>query len=135
MSQELATQQTNVSNTQVQVPEFVPGDTVKIHYKIVEGGKVRIQPYEGIVISKRGEGVSKTFIVRKIGADGVGVERIFPLISPNIEKLEVTKKGKVRRAKLFYLREKKGRAATRVKERMDYTGTEAFENTIETSSE
>ena len=113
----------------------MPGDTVKIHYKIVEGGKVRIQPYEGIVISKRGEGVSKTFIVRKIGADGVGVERIFPLISPNIEKLEVTKKGKVRRAKLFYLREKKGRAATRVKERIDHTGTESFEDTIETPSE
>lgn len=98
-------------------PEFRPGDTVRIYYKIIEGDKTRIQPYEGIVISKKGHDQSKTFTVRRIGADNVGVERIFPLYSPNITKLEVKKKGKVRRAKLYYLREKKGRAAVRVKER------------------
>lgn len=99
------------------IPEFRSGDTVTVHYKIIEGDKVRTQPFTGIVISKRGEGVSKTFTVRRIGADGVGVERIFPLASPNIEKLVVEKAGKVRRAKLYYLRGKVGRQATKVKER------------------
>lgn len=98
------------------LPEFRAGDTVKVHYKIIEGDKHRIQPYEGIVIAKSGASMSKTFTVRKIGADGIGVERIFPLYSPNISKLEVLKHGKVRRAKLYYLRQKVGREATRLKE-------------------
>ena len=98
------------------IPDFRAGDVVRVHYKIIEGGKTRIQPYEGIVISRRGAGFSKTFMVRRIGADRVGVERIFQLYSPNIEKIEVVKKGKVRRAKLYYLRGKTGRAATRIKE-------------------
>jgi len=106
--------QTNSNN---KIPEFRAGDTVTVYYKIIEGDKVRAQPFTGIVISKRGEGVSKTFTIRKIGADGVGVERIFPLSSPNIEKLVVEKTGKVRRAKLYYLRGKVGRQATKVKER------------------
>ncbi|NMC35074.1 MAG: 50S ribosomal protein L19 [Veillonellaceae bacterium] len=97
-------------------PEFRSGDTVRVHYKIIEGDKTRIQPYEGVVISRRGEGVSKTFTVRKIGADGIGVERIFPLLSPNIEKIDVVKLGKSRRAKLFYLRGKVGKEALKVKE-------------------
>ena len=99
------------------LPEFRAGDTVTVHYKIIEGDKVRTQPFTGIVIARRGEGVSKTFTVRRMGADGVGVERIFPLASPNIEKLVVEKTGKVRRAKLYYLRGKVGRQATKVKER------------------
>jgi len=99
------------------LPEFRAGDTVTVHYKIIEGDKVRTQPFTGIVIAKRGEGVSKTFTVRRMGADGIGVERIFPLASPNIEKLVVEKTGKVRRAKLYYLRGKVGRQATKVKER------------------
>lgn len=98
--------------------DFGPGDTVVVHYKITEGAKTRIQPFEGIVISKRGSDVSKTFMVRKIGANNIGVERIFPLSSPNIEKVEVKKHGKVRRAKLYYLRDKVGRAATRIKDRV-----------------
>lgn len=102
---------------EIEIEEFRPGDTVRIYYKIIEGDKTRIQPYEGIVISKKGKGVSKTFTVRRIGADGVSVERIFPLHSPNITKLEVKKHGKVRKSKLYYLRKKKGRAAVRVKER------------------
>lgn len=96
-------------------PDFRPGDTLRVHYKIIEGGKVRIQPYEGIVIARKGSGVSKTFTVRKMGADAIGVERIFPLGSPNIEKIELVKNGKVRRAKLYYLRERIGRAAMKIK--------------------
>lgn len=98
--------------------EFNPGDTVKVSYRIIEGNKTRTQPYIGIVIAKKGKGVSKTFTVRRIGADNIGVERIFALHSPNIEDIEVVKRGKVRRAKLYYLRDKKGRAAMRIKERV-----------------
>ncbi|MFC1622148.1 50S ribosomal protein L19 [Patescibacteria group bacterium] len=99
------------------LPEFRVGDTVKVFYKIIEGKNERIQPFEGIVISKKGKDMSKTFTVRRIGADKVGVERIFPLFSPNIVDLKVMRKGKVRRAKLYYLRGKIGREATKVKER------------------
>ena len=102
---------------EVKRPEFRAGDTVKVHYKIIEGGKTRIQPFEGIVIAKKGQADSKTFTVRRMGADGIGVERIFPLLSPNIDKIDVVKLGKVRRAKLYYLRDKIGREAMRIKER------------------
>lgn len=105
--------------------DFRPGDTIRVHYKIIEGSKERIQPYEGIVISKKGSDVSKTFTVRRLGADNVGVERIFPLFSPNIEKIEVLKLGKVRRAKLYYLRDRVGRAATRIAERKPKTKVES----------
>jgi len=98
------------------LPEFRAGDTIRVHYKIIEGEKTRIQPYEGIVIAMKGKEQSKTFTVRRIGADGIGVERIFPLHSPNISKIEIKRIGKVRRAKLYYLRKKKGRAAVRVKD-------------------
>lgn len=102
------------------VPDFRVGDLVKVTYKIMEGDElVRKQPFEGVVISKKGSDISKTFTVRRIGAGGIGVERIFPLYSPNIEDIEVLKKGKAGRSKLYYLREKKGRAATKVKERFD----------------
>ncbi len=99
------------------LPEFRSGDTIAVHYRITEGDKTRIQPYEGIVISTKGEGMSKTFMVRRIGADNVGVERIFPLYSPNIEKIVVKRHGKVRKAKLYYLRDKQGREAVSIKER------------------
>jgi large subunit ribosomal protein L19 len=102
--------------TEKVLPEFRAGDTVRVHYKVIEGEKSRIQPYEGIVISVRGEGMSKMFMVRRIGADSVGIERIFPLYSPNIDKLEVVKRGDVRRAKLYYMRDKVGKDAKRVKE-------------------
>lgn len=100
-----------------EITSFNPGDTIKVHYRIVEGDKSRVQPFEGIVISKKGVGASKTFTVRRIGADNIGVERIFPLFSPNIEKIEVISHGKVRRAKLYYLRNRVGKAATKVKTR------------------
>jgi large subunit ribosomal protein L19 len=84
-------------------PEFNPGDTINVHVRVVEGDKERIQQFQGVVISKRGAGSNTTFTVRKI-SDGVGVERIFPLHSPRIAKIEKVKEGKVRRAKLYYLR-------------------------------
>ncbi len=85
------------------IPQFKPGDTVRVHLRIKEGEKERIQVFEGIVIARRGGGTRETFTVRKISF-GVGVERIFPLHSPKIEKIEVVKRGRVRRAKLFFLR-------------------------------
>lgn len=96
---------------------FNVGDTVKVMYKIKEGDKERLQPFEGIVIGKKGEGESKTFTVRRIGAGNIGIERIFPTYSPNISEVQVVKEGQVRRAKLYYLRDKLGKAATRVKEK------------------
>jgi large subunit ribosomal protein L19 len=91
-------------------PDFRPGDRIKVHVRVVEGDKERIQPFEGDVISIRGAGSNKTFTVRKISS-GVGVERIFPFFSPKIAKIEIVKKGHVRRAKLFYLRNLSGKAA------------------------
>ena len=90
--------------------QFKSGDTVKVHFKVVEGGNERIQVFEGIVMQRRGSGLSETFTVRKISF-GVGVERIFPVNSPRIDKIEVVKKGKVRRAKLYYLKALSGKAA------------------------
>jgi large subunit ribosomal protein L19 len=97
------------------IPDFRPGDTVKVHAKVRERGKERIQVFEGVVIRKKRGHKRSTFTVRKISF-GVGVERIFPLHSPNIAKIEVVRYGKVRRAKLYYLRHKRGKAA-RIKER------------------
>jgi large subunit ribosomal protein L19 len=96
------------------LPAFRPGDTVRVHVKVVEGTRERIQMYEGVVIQRRGGGISETFTVRKISY-GVGVERIFPVHTPKITLLEVIRRGKVRRAKLFYLRNLRGKAA-RIKE-------------------
>jgi len=96
------------------LPSFRPGDTVRVHVKIVEGTRERVQVFEGVVIKRRGGGVSETFTVRKISY-GVGVERAFPLHTPKIEKIEVMRRGKVRRAKLYYLRNLRGKAA-RIKE-------------------
>ncbi|TDM04035.1 50S ribosomal protein L19 [Macrococcus carouselicus] len=96
------------------LPSFRPGDTLKVHVRIVEGTRERIQVFEGVVIKRRGGGISETFTVRKISY-GVGVERTFPLHTPKIEKIEVLRRGKVRRAKLYYLRSLRGKAA-RIKE-------------------
>lgn len=96
-------------------PEFAPGDTVQVHLKVVEGNKERIQVFEGVVIGRRGSRGNATFTVRKISY-GVGVERVFPVHSPNIDHISVTRRGKVRRAKLYYLRDLRGKAA-RIKER------------------
>jgi large subunit ribosomal protein L19 len=98
------------AETRGQVPEFSVGDTLKVHTKIKEGDKERIQIFEGVVIRKRRGQVNTTFTVRKVSY-GVGVERIFPLYSPRIDKIEVTQSGKVKRARLFYLRDLQGKAA------------------------
>ncbi len=95
---------------------FHVGDTVVVHYRIKEGDKERIQPYEGLVLAMKGAGVGRTFTVRRITRGGIGVERIFPLQSPNILKVEVLRRGKVRRSKLYYLRKKVGKSALKVKE-------------------
>lgn len=96
-------------------PRFKAGDNVTVNYKIVEGGKERIQGFRGDVIKRQGTGFTQTFTVRKI-SDGVGVERTFPLYSPNIESIQLNKAGKVRRAKLYFLRERSGKSA-RIKEK------------------
>jgi large subunit ribosomal protein L19 len=99
------------------IPDFRPGDTVKVHVKVVEGARTRVQVFEGICIARKGNGIGETFMVRKISF-GVGVERTFPLHSPTIDKIELERKGDVRRAKLYYLRNLRGKAA-RIREKRD----------------
>ena len=99
------------------VPEFAAGDTVKVHVKVVEGNRQRVQVFQGVVIARRGGGVNESFTVRKVSF-GVGVERTFPLHSPIIDKIELVSRGDVRRAKLYYLRDRVGKAA-RIKEKRD----------------
>ena len=101
------------------IPDFRPGDTLKVHVKVVEGNKTRVQVFQGVVIARSGSGINETFTVRKVSY-GVGVERIFPLHTPIIEKIEVVTKGDVRRAKLYYLRELRGKKA-KIRERRDNT--------------
>ena len=99
------------------VPEFGPGDTVRVMVKVVEGDKTRTQAYEGVVIARSNRGVNSNFTVRKL-SHGEGVERVFPLYSPNVAEIEVVRRGKVRRAKLYYLRGRTGKSA-RIEERRD----------------
>ncbi|HWW60261.1 MAG TPA: 50S ribosomal protein L19 [Thermoanaerobaculia bacterium] len=96
--------------TRKDIPAFSPGDTIKVHVKVKEGDKERIQVFQGVVISRKGGGTRQMFTVRKISG-GVGVERMFPLYSPTIDKIEVERHGRVRRAKLYYLRDLRGKAA------------------------
>lgn len=99
-----------------EVPEFSQGDTVNVHSRVVEGGKERIQVFKGIVLGRRGSGINEAFTVRKI-SNGEGVERVFQVHSPKVARIEVVKQGKVRRAKLNYLRDRLGKAATNVREK------------------
>ncbi|MGD7707598.1 50S ribosomal protein L19 [Microlunatus sp. Y2014] len=99
------------------VPDFRPGDTVKVHVKVVEGNRSRVQVFAGVVISRSGDGVRESFTVRKVSF-GVGVERTFPVHSPILEKIEVDRRGDVRRAKLYYLRDLRGKAA-KIKEKRE----------------
>lgn len=105
--------ESTIINTEI--PEFAAGDNVTVHYKIREGNKERVQPFQGTVIQRRGAGSTETFTVRKISS-GIGVERIFPVHSPLIEKIVVNRRGKVRRARIFYLRDRTGKKA-RIKEK------------------
>ena len=102
------------------LPDFKPGDTVNVHVRVIEGDKERIQQFQGVVISEGGQGTNRTFTVRKISG-GIGVERIFPLHSPKLAKIERVREGRVRRAKLYYLRGLRGKAA-RIQEKMRDTG-------------
>ncbi|HEX7118353.1 MAG TPA: 50S ribosomal protein L19 [Longimicrobiales bacterium] len=97
------------------IPEFAPGDTLRVNVRVREGDKERIQVFEGVCIARKGGRINETFTVRKI-SNGVGVERVFPLHSPTVEKIDVVRRGKVRRAKLYYLRALRGKAA-RIRER------------------
>ena len=99
------------------IPDFGPGDTVKVHVRVIEAGRERVQVYEGVVIGRSGGGIRETFTVRKLSF-GVGVERIFPVHAPIIQQIEVVRRGAVRRAKLYYLRDRIGKA-TRIKEKRD----------------
>ena len=119
MSQELLKKAAAASMKQ-EVPQFTIGDTVKVHCRIVEGDKEREQAFQGVVIKRRGGGVRETFTVRKISS-GIGVERVFPLHSPNVRGVKVMRRGKVRRAKLYYLRDLVGKAA-RIPEKKTRTG-------------
>ena len=101
-----------------EIPDFKAGDTVRVGYKVTEGTRTRVQNYEGVVISRKGGGIGASFTVRKISF-GEGVERVFPLYSPNIDSITVVRKGAVRRAKLYYLRGRTGKSA-RIAERRDY---------------
>jgi len=108
-------EQLEKENIRLDMPDFRPGDTVKVHVKITEGEKERIQAFQGVVISKRKGRTNATFTVRKVSY-GIGVERIFPMHSPVIDRIEVVTKGRVRRAKIYYLRKLRGKAA-RIKEK------------------
>ena len=107
----------NAKSLRDDIPSFRPGDTVKVHVKVVEGNRSRVQVFQGVVIARHGGGIGETFTVRKISF-GVGVERTFPVHTPSIEKIEVVTRGDVRRAKLYYLRNLRGKAA-KIKERRE----------------
>lgn len=112
-----------------QIPEFRPGDTVRVNVKIKEGERERVQAYEGVVIARGGQGIDESFTVRKISF-GEGVERVFPMLSPNIESIEVKRRGVVRRAKLYYLRDRRGKSA-RIAERQMNTNKPVVEAAAE----
>ena len=107
-----------------QIPEFRPGDTVRVNVQIKEGERERVQAYEGVVIARGGQGIDESFTVRKISF-GEGVERVFPMLSPNIESIEVKRRGVVRRAKLYYLRDRRGKSARIAERQMDRKVTPA----------
>lgn len=116
-----------------EIPEIKPGDLVKVYTKIVEGGKERLSPFQGVVIKVKGRDIARTFTVRKVSA-GIGIERIFPLHSPMIAKIEIKKKGKVRRAKLTYLRQRRGKRM-KIKEAATEIGVQREEISEETPME
>ena len=123
--QELEKEQLDKLRESKQIPDFAPGDTVRVNVKISEGTRERVQAYEGVVIGRSGSGINESFTVRKISY-GEGVERVFPVYSPTIESISVVKKGKVRRAKLYYLRDRRGKSS-RIAEKIDVNRQKAKE--------
>lgn len=120
--QELEKEQVAALSEKKTVPDFGPGDTVRVNVKVTEGSRERIQAYEGVCIGRSGSGLQESFTVRKISY-GEGVERVFPIFSPLVDSIEVMRRGKVRRAKLYYLRGRRGKSA-RIAERQDKTRTQ-----------
>ncbi len=108
----------DLPNLRDDIPDFAPGDTVNVHVRVVEGNKERVQQFKGVVIKRQGDGIRETYTVRKL-SNGVGVERTFPLHSPTVARIEVVTRGDVRRAKLYYLRDRIGKRA-KVKEKRDF---------------
>src|SRR6266702_2132301 len=131
--QELEQVQVTKLSAGKEIPDFGPGDTVLVNYKVVEGERSRIQAYEGVCIGRAGSGTNENFTVRKISY-GEGVERVFPLYSPMIDSIKVVRRGKVRRAKLYYLRGRRGKAA-RIGEKQDYRGPEGLAQEAEKAAE
>jgi large subunit ribosomal protein L19 len=123
--QQLEKEQIAKLSTGKEIPDFHPGDTLLVNVKVVEGERTRIQGYEGVCIGRAGAGLNENFTVRKISY-GEGVERVFPLYSPMIDSIKVLRRGKVRRAKLYYLRGRRGKAA-RILEKQDHRGAEGAE--------
>ena len=123
--QELEKEQLDKLRESKQIPDFAPGDTVRVNVKISEGTREGVKAYEGVVIGRSGSGINESFTVRKISY-GEGVERVFPVYSPTIESISVVKKGKVRRAKLYYLRDRRGKSA-RIAEKIDVNRQKAKE--------
>lgn len=117
MNRQAAVRSVEAEYLKKDLPDFKPGDTVKVQVRVIEGDKERLQAFQGVVLQRKGQGLSSTFTVRKISG-GIGVERIFPLHSPNIAKVTVVRRGMVRRAKLYYLRKLTGKAA-KVQERLE----------------
>ena len=116
-----------------QIPDFSPGDTLLVNYKVVEGERTRIQAYEGVCIGRAGSGLNENFTVRKISY-GEGVERVFPLYSPMIDSIKIVRRGKVRRAKLYYLRGRRGKAA-RIVEKQDHRAAAAPSEVVEKAAQ
>src|SRR5439155_8352052 len=121
--QQLEKEQFDKLSASKEIPDFAPGDTVIVNVKVVEGERTRVQAYEGVCIGRSGRGINESFTVRKISY-GEGVERVFPVLSPNIESIKVVRRGKVRRAKLYYLRDRRGKSA-RIAEKMETPAAKA----------
>lgn len=131
--EQLNQEQVEKLSTDREIPVFAPGDTVRIHLKVLEGTRERIQMFEGVCIARKNRGLNSSFTVRKI-SHGEGVERVFPLHSPRISKIEVAKRGAVRRAKLYYLRGRRGKSA-RIREKRDDRPTRAAAAAAKTKSD
>ncbi|MFP6777478.1 MAG: 50S ribosomal protein L19 [Alphaproteobacteria bacterium] len=131
--EQLNQEQVEKLSTDREIPVFAPGDTVRIHLKVLEGTRERIQMFEGVCIARKNRGLNSSFTVRKI-SHGEGVERVFPLHSPRISKIEVAKRGAVRRAKLYYLRGRRGKSA-RIREKRDDRPTRAAAAATKTKSD
>ena len=115
------TDMVDIENLRDDIPDFRAGDTVKVDVRVTEGNRTRVQVFEGVVIARRGSGVRESFTVRKISFNGVGVERTFPIHAPVIDQVQITRRGDVRRAKLYYLRDRVGKKA-KIRERREPTG-------------